>query len=41
LEAGEYEEAELVLKKSISLAPGDYAFPRNNLEDLRNRKKKN
>jgi len=39
LEAGDYEEAEQILKKSISLAPTDYEFPRNNLEDLRNRKK--
>ena len=40
LEAGEYDEAEQVLKKSISLAPSDYELPRNNLKDLRNRKKR-
>ena len=40
LEAGEYKEAEQILKKSISLAPSDYEVPRNNLDELRNRKKK-
>ncbi len=39
-EAGKFDEAELVLEKSIVLAPEDYEFPRNNLVELRKRRKK-
>jgi len=39
LEAGRFDEAEQMLKKSISLAPEDYEFPRNNLNELRERRK--
>ena len=39
-EAGKFDEAEQVLKKSISLAPEDYEFPRNNLKELSERRKK-
>lgn len=39
LEAGRFDESERVLKRSISLAPGDYEFSRNNLKELRKRKK--
>jgi len=39
-EAGKFDEAELVLKKSIALAPEDYEFSLNNLEELRERRKK-
>lgn len=38
-EAGMYEEAERVLERSIALAPSDYDFARNNLEDLRRKRK--
>lgn len=38
-EAGKFDEAEEVLKRSISLAPPDYEFPRNNLSDLKKRRK--
>jgi tetratricopeptide (TPR) repeat protein len=40
LEAGLLEEAESVLKRSISLAPPEYQFARNNLELLYERQKK-
>jgi len=40
LEAGKLDEAEEVLQKSISLAPPDYNFPRNNLDELKERKEK-
>ena len=40
MEASEYGEAEQVLKKSISLAPNEYEFPHNNLDSLKNLKKK-
>ncbi len=39
LEAGLLEEAETVLKRSISLAPPEYEFARNNLELLYERQK--
>ena len=39
-EAGQFDEAEHVLKKSISLAPEDYEFSRNNLKELNERRKK-
>jgi tetratricopeptide (TPR) repeat protein len=38
LEAGLLEEAEVILKRSISLAPPEYEFARNNLELLYERK---
>ena len=38
LEAGKFDEAEEVLKRSISLAPPDYEFPQNNLIELIERK---
>ena len=38
LEAGKLEEAEEALKRSISLAPPDYEFPRNNLSELREKR---
>ncbi len=38
LEAGKFDEAEEVLKRSISLAPSDYEFPYNNLSELTERK---
>lgn len=34
-EAGKLDEAEEVLQRSLSLAPPDYEFPRNNLSELR------
>ncbi len=37
-EAGIFDEAELVLEKSISLAPEDYEFPSNNLKEVRKRR---
>ena len=40
LEAGLLQEAESVLKRSISLAPPEYQFAQNNLEVLYERKKK-
>ncbi|NTV35056.1 MAG: hypothetical protein HGA50_17440, partial [Deltaproteobacteria bacterium] len=40
LEAGFLEEAERLLRRSISLAPPDYRFARNNLKLLYERKKK-
>lgn len=39
LEAGHFEEAEIVLKNSISLAPPEYEIARNNLALLYERKK--
>lgn len=39
LEAGEYEEAEKILRRSQKLAPSDYEFPKNNLEELYERKR--
>ncbi len=39
LEAGKFEEAEEMLKKSLVLAPSDYKFPKNNLEELYERKR--
>ena len=39
LEAGLLEEAKSVLKQSISLAPAEYEFPRNNLKLLYERQK--
>lgn len=39
LEAGFLEEAEIILKKSISLAPSTYEYARNNLELLYERKR--
>ena len=39
LEAGFLEEAETILKKSISLAPAQYEFARNNLDLLYERKR--
>ena len=39
LEAESFDESERVLKRSISLAPDDYELARNNLEELRNRRK--
>jgi len=39
-EAGKYDEAEKVLQRSISLAPPGYEFSRNNLIELKERKKK-
>ena len=38
-EAGKFDEAEEVLKRSISLAPPDYEFPRNNLSELKKKRK--
>ena len=40
LEAGKFDEAEKVLQRSISLAPPGYEFSRNNLIELKERKKK-
>jgi len=40
LEAGLLQEAEIVLKRSTSLAPPEYQFARNNLELLYERQKK-
>jgi Flp pilus assembly protein TadD len=37
-EAGKFDEAEKMLEKSISLAPPDYEFPRNNLVELQKRR---
>ena len=39
LEAGEFEEAEQVLKQSQRLAPPDYTLPANNLKELYKRKR--
>ncbi len=39
LEAGKLDEAEEVLRRSISLAPSDYEFPQNNLSELRERRR--
>ena len=39
LEAGLFKEAETVLKRSISLAPPEYEFARNNLKLLYERQK--
>jgi|GEM_PF-794967 len=39
LEAGEFDEAEEVFQKSIALSPPDYEFPRNNLSDLKEKRK--
>ena len=39
LEAGRFDEAEEILKKSISLAPPDYEFPRNNMSELKKKRK--
>ena len=39
LEAGKFDEAEEVLQRSISLAPPDYEFPRNNLSELKEKRK--
>ena len=38
LEAGQFEEAESLLKRSISLAPPDYEFAKNNLKYLYEKK---
>jgi len=38
--AGELEEAEEVLLRSLAFAPPGYEFPSNNLDDLRERKRK-
>ena len=38
VEAGHFEEAEKILKCSIALAPDDYKFPHNNLNELYKRK---
>lgn len=38
MEAGEDGEAETVLQRAISLAPGDYEFSRNNLKELKKKK---
>ncbi|MBW2266614.1 MAG: hypothetical protein JRF28_10740 [Deltaproteobacteria bacterium] len=38
LEAGKLDEAEEVLQRSISLAPPEYEFSRNNLIELRERR---
>jgi len=40
LEAGKLDEAEKVLKKSISLAPADYDLPYNNLTILREKRRR-
>jgi len=40
LEAGKLDEAEEVLKRSISLAPPDYEFPYNNLSELKRKETK-
>ena len=40
LEAGLIQEAESVLKKSVSLVPPEYQYARNNLELVYERKKK-
>jgi tetratricopeptide (TPR) repeat protein len=40
MENCEYEEAEEILNKSIALSPDEYEFPRNNLKELINLKKK-
>jgi len=37
-EAGRFDEAKAILEKSISLAPPDYEFPRNNLVELEKRR---
>jgi Flp pilus assembly protein TadD len=39
LEAGHLEEAEVILKRAIGLAPPEYEFARNNLELLHERKR--
>jgi tetratricopeptide (TPR) repeat protein len=39
LEAGHLEEAEVILKRAIGLAPPEYEFARNNLELLYERKR--
>ncbi|MCK4486686.1 MAG: tetratricopeptide repeat protein [Desulfobacterales bacterium] len=39
LQAGKLDEAEEVLQKSISLAPPDYEFSRNNLSELKEKRK--
>jgi Flp pilus assembly protein TadD len=38
LETGQLDEAEEILERSISLAPPDYEFPRNNLNELKERR---
>ena len=38
LEAGKLDEAEEILQKSVSLAPPDYEFSRNNLSELRKKR---
>jgi len=38
LEAGKFDEAEEVLQRSISFSPSDYEFPRNNLDELEERR---
>ncbi len=40
LEAGKFEEAEEVLQRSISLAPAGYKFSRNNLSELKKKRKR-
>ena len=40
LEAGQFDEAEAVLQKSISLAPATYEMARGNLIELKKRRKK-
>jgi len=37
-EAGRFDEAKEILDKSVSLAPPDYEFPRNNLAELQKRR---
>ena len=39
LEAGKFDEAQKALQRSISLAPPDYEFSRNNLSELREKRK--
>jgi Flp pilus assembly protein TadD len=39
LQAGKLDEAEEVLQKSILLAPPDYEFSRNNLSELKEKRK--
>jgi len=39
-EAGKFDEAEEILQKSISLAPADYEFARNNLREVRKQRRK-
>ncbi|RLA95572.1 MAG: hypothetical protein DRG83_18490, partial [Deltaproteobacteria bacterium] len=39
VEAEKLDEAEIVLEKAVSLSPPDYELARNNLEELRRRKK--